>query len=224
MALFGRLFGQKTGTAFDGRVKVIFVGQSGIESFGRRRRYRKRHDVFGLSFKSDVNSSYLREDYRYEMNDAVLISKREGKLKLDEIIRRYVYDTVKGYMPENADLAYSLITAIKTRYLRIFRKRFSRAGIAHLLAVSGLHVGFCSRYVSVRSQKVSFACGSGRVACYNADCFYAYACGFTPSVMRAVIMAACSYLAKIALRKIRRVNVAVLGGAYNTDYFSFLFI
>ncbi len=79
--------------------------------------------------KSDVNSSYLREDYRYEMNDAVLISKREGKLKLDEIIRRYVYDTVKGYMPENADLAYSLITGDKDALSKDISQTFSLAQV-----------------------------------------------------------------------------------------------
>ena len=191
----------KDGTAFDGRVKVIFVGQSELNlSVGDVVTVRgTMYSVY--PFKSDVNSSYLREDYRYEMNDAVLISKREGKLKLDEIIRRYVYDTVKGYMPENADLAYSLITGDKDALSKDISQTFSRAGIAHLLAVSGLHVGFVVATLAFVLKKFRLPAVAEGLLVITPTVFYAYACGFTPSVMRAVIMAACSYLAKIALGK-----------------------
>lgn len=83
------------------------------------------------------------------------------------------------------------------------RDTFARAGIAHILALSGLHVGLIALIVSsalyplVYFRKRNAALAVTLVVLW----LYAFATGLTPSVVRAVTMASAYTLARIFQRR-----------------------
>jgi competence protein ComEC len=81
------------------------------------------------------------------------------------------------------------------------RERFSAAGISHLLAVSGLHVGIVSAVIILILKRAGI---TGRWRFIILCCvltFFAFMVGLTPSVVRAVIMMGVVTLAAAVDRK-----------------------
>ncbi len=76
----------------------------------------------------------------------------------------------------------------------------SRLGIAHLFAVSGLHVGVIAAAVSFLLKKLGVS-GRYRLAVVPFLIFYAYVTGFTVSVVRAVIMTGVALIANAVNRR-----------------------
>ena len=149
--------------------------------------------------KTSVTSFYVRNRIYYEIVDAKLVDRTEGNLKFDEKVRRYFYDVATEYAPNNAGVIYALLTGDRNAIDDDIRVDFTRAGVMHVLAVSGLHVGFIATLMAfaLRSFKLKPLVECGIVLVPLA--FYAYICGFSPSVTRAVVMTVCSYLARVAL-------------------------
>ena len=143
-----------------------------------------------------VNSNILRDNIRYELQNAKLVKTTDGKANFDESVRKYIYQTVMRYMPQNGDVMYSLLVGDRDPLRKDIEAIFVNAGILHLLAVSGLHVGFVVAVVCFFLKRFKLhpllECAIVLVPLI----FYAYICNFTPSVVRALIMVVCTYLAR----------------------------
>ena len=141
---------------------------------------------------------YLRPNIRYELIAERVMLRTDGKMKLDETVRKYIYDTSIEYAPMNGDVLYALLTGDRDAMDREKLNDFKAAGIIHLLAVSGLHVGFLVAVFGFMLKKFKLhpliECGILLVPLL----FYAYICNFTPSVIRAIVMVVCTYLARMA--------------------------
>lgn len=147
----------------------------------------------------DAVSTYLvRSDINYSLQSPTVISQTEGPLKLDETIRRYVFDVTREYMPDTSDVTYALLTGDRNAIDGELLTTFKRAGIVHLLAVSGLHVGFLVAVFCFVLKRFRLPVLAELSILLVPLVFYAYICGFSPSVMRAVIMLVCVYLTKAA--------------------------
>ena len=146
--------------------------------------------------KSKVQTYLIRDRINYQLSNVEVIEKQSGKLKLDEKIRKYIYDATHDYMPQHGDVMYALLTgdrgaiSVETDYA------FSRAGISHLLAVSGLHVGFIVALMCFLLKRLRLHPLVECVIVIVPLLLYAYVCAFTPSVVRAIVMVACSYVAR----------------------------
>ena len=145
------------------------------------------------------NKTYLlRDRIRYEMLSATVTSVSAGKMNVGESVRAYIRRTVQDYMPICSEIGYSLLTGDRSYLPSNVEYYFTQAGIIHLLAVSGLHVGFivallCFAFKRFRLRPVvEWALVTVPLI------FYAYVCNFTPSVVRAVIMVCCGYCARTA--------------------------
>ena len=153
------------------------------------------------SVKSTVESYLIRNNINYQLTNVEIVSQQSGKLKLDENIRKYIYDVTHDYMLQNGDIMYALLTGDRGGLSDTVEYMFSRAGILHLLAVSGLHVGFIVAIICFALKRLRLhpllECGIVVVPLL----LYAYICAFTPSVMRAIVMVACSYIAKACFGK-----------------------
>lgn len=149
--------------------------------------------------KSEVETYYIRNSIRYELSDVELVSIETGELKLDEKIRKYIYDVTQDYMGENGSIVYALLTGDRNAMSESSEWAFSRAGIVHLLAVSGLHVGFIVTVFCFALRRLRLHPLVEGAIVVVPLLFYAYICGFSPSVMRAVVMVVCSYIARAVL-------------------------
>lgn len=146
--------------------------------------------------KSSVETYLLRSDIRYELEVKLLVSAKAGDLNAGEAVRKYIYDVSTEYAPRNGDVLYALFTGDRSALDGEKEEYFKAAGIIHLLAVSGLHVGFVVTVLCLVLKRFKLhpliECGVLLVPLV----FYAYMCSFTPSVVRAIVMVACGYVAK----------------------------
>ncbi|MCH5156433.1 MAG: ComEC/Rec2 family competence protein [Clostridiales bacterium] len=157
--------------------------------------------VSGQSFsthpvKSDVETSLIRDNITYKLDNATVIDLQPGPTKLDEKIRAYIYEATQEYMLQNSGVMYALLTGDRGAISDDVYYAFSRAGILHLLAVSGLHVGFIVAIICLALKRLCLHPLIEGALVLIPSFFYAYICAFTPSVMRAVVMVACSYIAR----------------------------
>ncbi len=135
-----------------------------------------------------VNASYLRSDIRYQARIAASSVKfSDGTPKFS------VSNFIKGKLIENMGskygaIAFGMLTGDKNEISDGVIKDFSASGIAHILAVSGLHIGVLAGIVSfiLRRLRVkrlpTFLITSATLIAYAA------LAGFSPSVVRACVM------------------------------------
>lgn len=142
-------------------------------------------------FKDGINTYMLRSGQYWEIDKITSEIKVEnGGLKLNEQIRLHIKNAFSTRLqPRNAAVAMALVLGDKTLMDSELKTQFRQSGIAHIFAVSGLHVGFVVMAISflfTRVFKVNkwaslILIGLGAL-------FYQYLCGFTPSIARAIIM------------------------------------
>ncbi len=141
-------------------------------------------------FKDKIDSNPVRSLTYYELTEAKLVKTEKGKMRLDEKCRSYVLNVFREYMPDSYGTAYALITGDKTAMAEGDRTAFRQSGIAHVLAVSGLHVGFLSGVLGFVLRKLRVPPIVRPALLIAPLTFYAYLCGFPPSVVRALVMTA----------------------------------
>ena len=83
---------------------------------------------------------------------------------------------------------------------------FRLAGIAHIFAVSGLHIGLIFTALNFILGKLKVHRILRVVLTIFALLFYSYLCGFSPSSLRAVIMCACMMISKLLGQKHDGIN------------------
>lgn len=157
--------------------------------------------VFGTlrqtyAVKDQVDTKLIRYNVRYELTDAKNAYAQSGSLTLDEKVRKYVFESVTQFMPSNADVAYALLTGDRNALATEKENAFTNAGIIHLLVVSGLHVGFVVGVFGFALKRLKLNPLLELAILLVPLCFYAYVCGFAPSVIRAIVMTACLYLTR----------------------------
>lgn len=143
------------------------------------------------------NSTFFSKDIKYNVGTNMnLITFGEYKLTFAEKVRAKVKQTLqKGLTNENAELAYSALFGDKTLLSSVQKSAFKASGVAHLLAVSGLHVGIIVGILNgifslinlIFKRKVID--GWAKVGIISAILlFYIYICDFSSSIVRASIM------------------------------------
>lgn len=83
---------------------------------------------------------------------------------------------------------------------------FRYGGVAHIFAVSGLHIGIIFSALSLLFKKLKFNKYLSAVLKIGIIFFYAGACGFTPSSVRAAVMCTVLALSKLGHRKYDLLN------------------
>ncbi|MBQ8430364.1 MAG: ComEC/Rec2 family competence protein, partial [Clostridia bacterium] len=89
----------------------------------------------------EINNYFIKNDIKYEvLTSEIAIGKRKADLKI------YLQDKIKenlilGIGNSNAELMFSAIFGDKSNLEDNTKEIFTASGVAHILAVSGLHVG-----------------------------------------------------------------------------------
>ena len=147
-------------------------------------------------YKSDLfnygtpNAKLFADDLKYT---ASVLSKDITYLKTDKTFAEFVKDKIKdnlylGLTNENAEIAYSALFGDKDLLPEKQYDVFKLSGVAHLLAVSGLHVGIIlgilTKLFAWRKRRRWYKLGIISFILL----LYAYLCGFSISIVRASIM------------------------------------
>ncbi len=151
-----------------------------------------------ISFTSEVspvkafqleqfNSFYYRNSIGYTSEFAVnQISILKNELKLDEKIRQRVKSKFFGL--KNGAICYAVLFGDKSEIDDDMKEAFSSAGVVHLLTVSGLHISFLIALLGFALKKCKIRGWINLLICTSFVIFYAFLCGWTPSVLRAGVM------------------------------------
>ncbi len=145
-----------------------------------------------IAENKSVNATEIAERIKYtaylDRNDTYFI--KDGKANPFEKMNRYLYDNLRAGLGDDYPVAYALLTG-ETAYIDAdILTNFRSGGVAHIFAVSGLHIGFLAAALSLLLRPIPI-----RKSVKNAETlivlfFYAGVCGFTPSSLRAAIMCA----------------------------------
>jgi|LGOV01.1.fsa_nt_gb competence protein ComEC len=146
---------------------------------------------YTLIENGEINTYALSKNLGYYATaEGIDIEVIAREASFDSVVRARVKELLDENLSyDNSNLAYAVLFGDKTLLDDRIYDSFKASGIAHMLAVSGLHVGFLVLmllfiFTSLGlNKKLSFIMLSVILG------FYAYLCGFSPSVIRATIMA-----------------------------------
>ena len=137
--------------------------------------------------------------------------------KILNYVKSVIYDNMSK---SNGILSYSMLFGDTNDVNNDINLVFSIAGVSHLLAVSGLHVGVIAGLIIMiinwicNKKKVSYLASSIVLISIVSILllFYAYLCGFSPSVCRASIMVMVYLVSKSLGKKYDILNSLSIAG------------
>ena len=120
------------------------------------------------------------------LSDLEVLNKGVG---FKDVVKHKVKDNLFSFLnPDNASIAFSVLFGEKENLSDSIYNAFSYAGIAHILAVSGLHIGFLVSMLVMGFKAIKCNKHLSNIIIFLILLLYAYLCNFTPSVLRALIM------------------------------------
>ncbi len=142
------------------------------------------------------------------MGDVIKIERERSPWGFLNLVRSYIHRVLKILLKEeHYDVGAGLVLGGSGRISRELKDLFSRAGVLHILAVSGLHVGFVCVFVGAL---LFFVPLSSRIKFVIIMCvlfLYAGITGFRPSVCRATVMAFLFGLSLILQRNVDGIHI-----------------
>ena len=161
--------------------------------------YLQRKGVAALLTLYNSDDFKIIDTKRNILADAIFQARKSIDFQLRKYYPDYAYPLVRGVFLGDKKLIDDDL-----------RDNFINAGVIHVLAVSGLHVGYIILIIFLIFNRVNIKLKYGLVfaglACYLA------LTGFQPSVFRAVIMAAVILLGNLTNRNSNAVNSLFLAG------------
>lgn len=144
-------------------------------------------------YDNNFSSFYYKNNIRYFVSiSGSNIQKIGNDVYLNDTIRNSVKEKLnQNITGENASLAYSMLFGDKSDVDINLIEDYRASGIAHILSISGLHIGIIVGFLywllkKIKNSKlISFLIITGILI------FYCYLCGFSPSVTRASLMSIC---------------------------------
>lgn len=150
-----------------------------------------------LVYEQRLSSNYVESGIKYTaFIDNEKVKVIESQSNLFEKINVFFRQTLKQNMGEKEfSLSYAMLTGHDDFIEADVLTQFRRAGIAHVFAVSGLHIGFLAALLGFIFKKLRVNKWVSFVITLLVLLFYSGVCSFTASSLRATIMCAVAMLA-----------------------------
>ena len=162
-----------------------------------RGRVQTQTDLFG---KNATFAEYFADDIRFFVQaEKISVSGHKFELfsELKELLRSRLYD---GMSEETAAVAFAILTGDSSGISDGLLENVRRGGVAHIFAVSGLHIGTLYALCIFLFDKWDFFKGK-KFTSFSLVAlvllFYGGVCGYSESVLRAVIMCLSLYASKL---------------------------
>ena len=152
---------------------TAFVEKTRLFTMGRFNNYYYKYNI---AYTSSVKA-----------NDVVMDDFKN--LQVSEALRLSVKKAIFKNMPaDEASISYASLFGDKTYVNNDIRDNFSISGVAHLLAVSGLHIGFLTTLLLFILNRTKLKKYVNLIIIAVFLGFYCYLCSFSVSVVRASVM------------------------------------
>jgi len=159
------------------------------------------------AYLSDNTSVYEGKFSSYNIENGVKytasISSSEimvvgNRINLFERTRLFIRDTLKAGLSEDTfSVAYAMLTGSTDDMDFEVLKDYRNAGVAHIFAVSGLHIGFLATTLGFIFSKLKMKRLLKAIIITLVLFFYSGVCGFSSSSLRASVMCAISLFCAI---------------------------
>ncbi|MCL2675517.1 MAG: ComEC/Rec2 family competence protein, partial [Firmicutes bacterium] len=138
--------------------------------------------VYGSAFRNNTH-------YAATIESAQITQRGERDPGVFIKIREFIYGKLVNAMgDEYGALCYGMITGDKSHLDLATFNYFSAAGLCHILAVSGLHLGVLIAFLTFVLKKLRVGHWATAGIILGALLFYTFVAGFSPSVLRAAAM------------------------------------
>jgi competence protein ComEC len=153
-----------------------------------------------MQYKKIVGSGFAK-------TAIVIINSRRNPLQSSVIsTRRWLRRRIEQRFGKESGFYKAIIIGEKAEIDEL-SSRLSRAGLSHLLAVSGLHVGILAFVFYLALKLLLRNRNIARIGLIITLVFYAAICNWSPSVTRAMLMISLLLLAKMLQRKVNANNI-----------------
>jgi len=141
-----------------------------------------------LSLQNVYTALQYRTGAKYTVELSSL-SKESGKPPLSYKIKKKVFSTLIRFQGERAGgFSYAMLFGDAENMASEDKEAMREVGVAHVFAVSGLHVGVLSAAIFFLLRKLKLKDKTILFVIFPIFGFYAYLAGFAPSVLRASVM------------------------------------
>lgn len=185
--------------AFSGKVKGkskfgLYVYVNGVDfdliEVGERVSFSATLRDRGVFYEDTLSTKYISQKIKYtafvEGEDISLLGDQSN---LFQKFNKFIRSSLKQGLDENEfSIAYALLTGHDEFMDLDILTQFRSAGIAHVFAVSGLHIGFLATVLTFILRKLRVNKWLAFSLTLFALIFYSGVCGFSSSSVRAVIM------------------------------------
>ena len=165
---------------------------------------------------ADDGIDYSVYNYNIKYNCRVNIEdviQTGQKYTLADKTKNIIKESLSSSMStKNAFFAYSALFGDKLELPTSMRNSFSASGAAHLIAVSGLHVGLIVAIITFILNKLKAKDWVTFLVCFLLIGLYAYICNFSISVCRAWIMTCVLLFAPVVRREYDTLSAISLAG------------
>ena len=149
-----------------------------------------------LSLDSLSEAMKYRKGYKYQIESAEVLSVTEGNPPLNLRIREGARNLLIEKQGERAGgFSYAMMFGDAEYMEEADKTAMREVGVAHVFAISGLHIGVLAGALLFLLRKLKVKDGVSLLILLLIFGFYAYLVGFTPSVLRAAIMVSVGLLA-----------------------------
>ncbi|MBT4067348.1 MAG: DNA internalization-related competence protein ComEC/Rec2 [Candidatus Marinimicrobia bacterium] len=161
----------------------------------------------------DYRKFYARKGIygRCYVEDGVMIEILDSNINIIQRTQNNIRTLFQNKIGENYGLITALILGDKSSVDAEVRENFTDTGVIHVLAVSGLHVGYVLIILIMIGKILRFPWGWDRLLIIFGLIFFCFLTGGKPSVIRASLMAGLYVLTPILNRQ---------GNLWNTIFFS----
>lgn len=148
-----------------------------------------------LHFEGKFSAAYLAERIKYTATvDGESIAVTGRSLSVFCRVNHFIRNSLKAGLSGNEfGVAYALLSGNSDFMGQEITENYRSAGVAHIFAVSGLHIGFFAVALGFIFKKLRLNKYLSAAAVVASCLFYSGVCGFSASSLRAVIMCAAVY-------------------------------
>ncbi len=180
------------------KISVTLIGGGKIE-FGDVISFTAMLTDRSMIFNGKFNAYDVANGVKYSASlSTEEITVLESKPNVFEIVRIFIRDTLeRGLDKEEFSVVYALLTGYSDYMEDETITNFRASGVAHIFAVSGLHIGFLSTALTFLLSKFKMNKVWRAILIIFCLIFYSGVCGFSASSLRSAIMCAVMLLANI---------------------------
>lgn len=164
----------------------------------------------------DSKLYYQAKGVNYRVWDGTLIQRKKSKIAIYRYLQNLKSNMSKTYQkmlsPEDSEILHAMILGDKSNLSGDIKTLYQKAGISHILAISGLHISMIGLFLFQCLKKIGLHHNIASILCIILIYLYGIMTGFSVSTNRAVVMMILSLSACLFQRSYDSKSAIALSG------------